>query len=199
MKKILLFLLVTVGASVVLSSCSQMSTITVAKRHFKNGYYIDYGSNLKKTDVIQSDAPAKDQPVLASTQKPAVYKASIKAAFPRKELVNRESLPNRDNAIATSELKQNNRATKNRSATLASNVAAVAKTLVEHPKEIKNSIAEKKITARHSNGNLIWTIIAILVILILLDILTGGWLGGLLYLLLVIVLILLLLRLLGIV
>ena len=200
MKKLLSFILLAIGTSILISSCSQLPTLTIEKRHFNNGYYIDYGSTIKKTDANQSVKEDKaEQPVLASVQQPSPDKASIKAALSKNGLENmEETFAGNDKSVANN-IKETNTTSTKRPLGFVSKMASSAKTLVNNPRDIKNLISEKKISARHDNGSLVWTIIAILIILILLDILTGGWLGALLWLVIVIVLIILLLRLLGII
>jgi Flp pilus assembly protein TadB len=188
-KNLFKFAFTFVIASILLSSCS------ITKRHYTNGYYVSHSSG-KQT------AAKAQEPVAQKKVKPSLHTLQNTAD---------------DNNVG-SDLKQTS-VPENGSVT-ASNKQTVTKTTTpavknnstKHPlfstvmtpvRKKDTSVSTKKIVADSLAGDalsLFWIIILILLILWLVAILSGGWgLGGFVYILLVVALILLILWLLRIV
>jgi hypothetical protein len=199
MKKLLTFCSICITASMLFSSCA--SNFSIMKRHYTNGYYVDYTGNNKtitsKTEdkVAQPATETKvnepqysekqDQvsasPVSSNNDKTPSLLANEKKALSKinSHLANKQVLANKPGAVEGS---------------FAENNKAVS----ESPKVVTG-------VADHDDGaraalSLFWLIIVIILILWLIGILAGGFgLGGLINLLLVVALILLILWLLRIV
>ena len=195
MKKIIYPLVLFIVAGMLLASCStQLSTVSIKKRHYRNGYYVDIANSKKNNESVkeQQSIDAKlivneitSDKTIAETTIPAT---SIETAPAQK---NEKTIPKDLTA-----------------STVKHTPTQTGKIKLKHitsSEELKN-IAERTQylsdanNGNNNNGGLIWTIIVILLVLWLLALLTGGWgLGGLIYLLLVIALILLILKLLGVI
>jgi uncharacterized membrane protein YqaE (UPF0057 family) len=63
MKKILQQLIVLVASAALLSSCSNISKLSLTKRHYRSGYYVDFGSS-KHTAPVTSIPVQSKMPVL---------------------------------------------------------------------------------------------------------------------------------------
>jgi len=64
MKKLFLFSVISCGASLLLSSCSRLENVSVSKRHYRSGYYVDMSSHKQdvsatKTHVRITTVPSK--------------------------------------------------------------------------------------------------------------------------------------------
>ena len=66
MKKLSAFIIIGFCALFLLSSCSRLSNITVSKRHYRSGFYVDLGSH--KPVVAQREA---SEPIVSLTARPA--------------------------------------------------------------------------------------------------------------------------------
>lgn len=198
MKKIAYSLFLFAGAAMLLASCStQLSNVSVTKRHYRSGYYVDMGNAKHKTEVASQKTivPAiETAPVLQVKEENNVSKSTpvitSVATNPIASKKNKQDIP--------------------KELTASSHKHSASGSLMQLPvpntvKELKNIQVISKVLAsenkRNNDGNhsLIWTIIVILLVLWLVSILLDYSFGGLIYLLLVIALVLILLRLLGIV
>lgn len=194
MKKITRSLFLLAAASLFLASCSQLANMTITKRHFNSGYYVDMGNAKHKTEAIaqQTKAPAAEITPVAQTAN------TNKTAEPVKTPAT---------AVATAAPGKKKDISRGLMASALKHDASgnVKPTLVPNTlQELKSMKALSKRIALESKGNnnnhsLLWTIIVIILIIWLVSYLMGGWgLGGLLNLLLLIALILIILALLGV-
>jgi hypothetical protein len=196
MKKIItsVFTLTLIG--LMFTSCRHYSDLSIAKRHYRSGYYVEYNSG-KKADPTTQQAKAN----------PEKSKSEVKTSIPA---------TTNPNSTSDNQVNLNDKASSS-SFTLAKKLRH-AQALITTPDihsiqpEQNKSIPESKILplenkkiflqeARHhgeggGGHSLLWWIIVLLIVICLLDLLAGGFLGGLLYLLLVIAVVLLILRLL---
>ena len=178
------------------SSCKQLSDLSVTKRHYREGYYIDYRSDKtenrayrasgdynKNSDkeqflMVDGDSPVKPSSMHGHEQLTSLPKAArtIKKA-----------------PVISSRLPENKTLTHLPDRSLQKEILpADTKVPVVKVEKIKADDGGR-------SGYLIWTLILILLVLWLLSLLTGGWgLGGLIYIFLVVALVLLLLRLLSV-
>lgn len=199
MKKITNLIVMLTGAIILLSSCGHLSNITVEKRHFNKGYYVDFGSSKSKAGV--ADAPKeKKQEVteLASIEQSASESTSMESVLDKNgldQLKNKTSQNSKSVAAShkTTTVKTEDKASE----LLVLNKASTKISHVKSDKVLKHTVVKSQ-GHKGDNNKLVWTIIIILLILLI----AGAFvpfLGGLIWLLLVIVLILLLLKLLGII
>jgi hypothetical protein len=194
MKKTIYSLSFFIVVGILLSSCStQLSTLSITKRHYRNGYHIDFAQAKRKAEsdthrAKSTLAPlAKEVALRESKEKTIQTITVVESTTSSMEDVKSES-----KEITASTTKPH--FVKIRSVKPSLSVEEV-KTILDRNEKVKAVNLNKG----GGNSNLVWTIIAILLILILLSLLTGGWLGGLLYLVLVVLVVLLLLKLLGII
>lgn len=173
-------------AGILLSSCS------ITKRHYTNGYYVSHHSGK------QVEAKTQEQTAQQKT-KPSLY--TIQNATEESNLdYNNKQSPIAENGAVTASNRQV--ASKPQFVQNIKHHANYIATAI--PVQTKPALSHtKKIAAETVAGDvlsLFWIVILILVILWLVALLTGGWgLGGFIYLLLVIALILLILWLLRII
>lgn len=197
MKKIIYALFLVLTAAMVLSSCSsQLSTVSIEKRHYNKGYFVQMNKKYRSESVSGDIKTSVAEPV-RSTQ--VTSEDAISEAIPAEETPATGTIAAGENKQAIS---------KNLSASVAKSPAPgnlkrsftpnTLKELKEMKAASKRIISESK--GNNNNNGLIWTIIVILLLLWLLSLLTGGWgLGGLLYLFLVVAIVLIILKLLGII
>jgi len=200
MKKLLYSFFIFAGMAMIFSSCStQLPTVSIAKRHYKNGYYVSVNNNKHTSDATSEVTknviaePASVAPVTSTAN-------NVSETSPVEENTS-------GNTFTAPKNKQNISKELTASAVKHAAPGNLKRTITPNTvKELKNIQAASKLMVsenkNHSNNNnsLIWTIIVILLLLWLLSVLMGGWgLGGILHLLLVIALILLILHLLGII
>ena len=198
MKKIFSSAILFVTACLVFTSCAeQLSNLSVIKRHYKNGYYVNFNNNNSENN---------SKPVISQTEeiKSALEKNNTYASVSKKEDVKEITLENkaevfdRESPISAG-ASIADRKFGNATQSIAPTKAAPDKKLTRIPAKIKNIVSENKDQhkRRGGAGGLLWLIIVILLVLFLLGLLSGGF-GGLIYLILVIALVLLLLKILGI-
>lgn len=200
MKKLFHFIVFFVVTSIFFSACNQGVSLT--KRHYRNGYNLEVSGKTSKAKTIEIETfenTSLEQPEYASIQssdenyiqpKPLSFinNGSENTVTPDKE-------GNSENNKGTIQV---NKTPSKPISKIVSSVKRIAKT----PFSLKHVISENKTSVRNQDdtrggGGLIWTIIAVLLVLWLLSLLTGGWgLGGLLYLFLIVALVLILFRLL---
>lgn len=203
MKNLFLSIIALVVTSIFFSSCNQ--GISLTKRHYRNGYNLEVSGKPGKTKTIEIETfenPLHEQPEYASTQ------SSVENYIQAKPFsfvddssgntVKSDKEKNSGNNKGTIHVNKNPSKQKSK---MVSSVKRIANNIFS----LKHEISENKKSVRNSDeprggGGLIWTIIAVLLVLWLLSLLTGGWgLGGLLYLFLIVALVLILFRLLRII
>ena len=70
MKKLYLLIIITSGASFLLSSCSRLGNLSVTKRHYRSGFYVDLGSRKPNASLLQVSKAVT--PIPAIPAKPCV-------------------------------------------------------------------------------------------------------------------------------
>jgi hypothetical protein len=196
MKNLIKYLSVSIVASVLLSSCG--SNFSITKRHYNNGYYIDYTRNNKAVPN------AEEKTAQVKTQTPSISEQAPVEG-------------NTTNQIQPQSNKQNNALGifSNSKKEAKANLQTVTKTLPINKVGFAGSNAAKDKQASFEAPNVIansadrddgralsflWLVIVIILIIWLIAIIAGGFgLGGLINLLLLIALILLILWLLRII
>jgi|SRR6185312_357138 len=100
MKKIITHLTLFTLAVVILSSCSNSHGISIAKRHYRSGYYVDFGSRSHTNTAVASAAKApvsvkhKITPVeMVNTESFVTMKAPV-VAFENPAMASRIAVPN---------------------------------------------------------------------------------------------------------
>lgn len=180
MKKISVFILL-VSISVLITSCMEHKFLSVSKRHYRNGYYLDLSSNRSVHDA-STVGSGKKSTVSGTDQNTLVSEPEL--TEPTKEdpeiIVYQPQLKEERSSIsAPSPMKLFERT----NCVFSKRHNALCGMLKDH----------------EDSGYILWTIISILIVLWLISLLTGGWgLGGLIYIFLVVALVLLLLRLLSV-
>ena len=186
MKKSITYLLLSI---IFLSSCSQMSTLSVEKRHYRSGFYVDYNKKIKKEAASAVDV-----------NEPAVEKISALIAKSDGDdiaivpVINKNEITNA--GLPTTEKKNKIKIFQNNF--FSEQLIKIKKPLTTTRQVIS---AVKKINHHNDDGlSWFWSVIVLIVIIWLIAYLTGGWgLGGLINLLLVVALIFLILWLLKLV
>jgi hypothetical protein len=190
--------------ALILSSCGSQSGISLTKRHYRNGYHVELGKGklpqtakveVKSDEVIDIEQSTEAEQLINDKVTPG--SASL-ATEPEKQVIlaNNETAAinhKQDAAVGESEAKPATGKNK-----LFSEGTGSIKKVIKNS-GIKEMIKSNSNTASASEdgGGLLWTIIAILLVLWLIGLLTGTTLGGLIYILLVVALVLVLIRLLG--
>ena len=178
------------------TSCSRFSTISVAKRHYRNGYYVEaFAQNpVKKQETKPSTMPTlstnKNQSNTTSQNSISLGKGSKTITEVRNDIVNQVNNKKSDKrllfhpAIPSSEFSLLNKV-----------VEPVGNTLLK--KEIIKLRHRDDGERHHALGGFLWFLIVFLLILFLLNFILSLNLGGLVYIILVVAVILLLFRLIG--
>ena len=193
MKKLLATLTPCIIICLLISSCS--SNVSIVKRHYRGGYYVNY---VKKTPAATPVANAKTTPrqrvVVTALPSPQIQ-ADNKESFN----LNTTPVPVSTTAVSENSYHKNVKSIAKQLTAPLTNIAKAPAT------EVKQSLSEGIDGSAGHDGDaagaalsLLWIIIVIILIVWLVGILAGGWAGGLLDLLLVIALILLILWLLRI-
>ncbi|HTB07402.1 MAG TPA: YqaE/Pmp3 family membrane protein [Bacteroidia bacterium] len=80
MKKIFQQLLVLTASTVLLSSCANISKLSLTKRHYRSGYFVDFGSSKHITPITVIHRKPQNEtltPVTAKSAQPVVTTAAI--------------------------------------------------------------------------------------------------------------------------
>lgn len=188
MKKIHISLILFVFAGILFSSCSNSSRIAITKRHYRSGYYVDFGAKKPVQTVSKISPVNRHKTAQAITAKPVNQVAMN---------VTTEVTPAILQNSQTSTKLQTGNAKIIHSATADNDIAPTNGNNVNESPTLAN-----KQTVLESSGDgdrgaerdalsLLWIVIVVILILWLIGIIAGGFgLGGLINLLLVIALIL---------
>ncbi len=193
MKKSALSVCVFAVVGILLSSCSRFSDVSVLKRHYRNGYYVETCTNKKFVQKETAKLPELNKQIATAPvdkdnqQKPSELR---NVAPMDKNIAVAARIENKENQVRKTET------------ILRSFNAPVKGTKASS--EISNE--SKLVILNHSYdggehhsalGGLLWLIIVVLLILFLLNFILALNLGSLVYIILVVALILLLFRLIG--
>lgn len=192
MRKLSLFYISFIAGSLLLISCSQISTFSVTKRHYRDGYYIDINSGKQaehiSQQVLKQNRMDNRRIVIAENKPENKSYTSAGATIINKKDGNGGKIANRGKVVTHMHpIRQGMNAPM---------------TSVYKDAAIQKMVSNKKTSSQDnidSPGYWLWTIIVLLFLVWLLSLLTGGWgLGGLIYIFLVVALILLIFRLLSV-
>ncbi len=192
MKKLLAPFALFTLALLLLSSCSNLTKISLTKRHYRSGYFVDFGGRRTVPAMAKLPAGNKHQnlsPVITKTE------GSLAINTPA---VNSEKPVISQNKILE-------KPPVNLIHSFTKQLLAEPFTIAENPLvQNKQTFSEENFSGGGpvaSDGlSLLWIVIVILLILWLVGLLAGGWgLGGLINILLIIALVLLILWLLHLV
>ncbi len=190
MKKLIKSIILFVTASILLSSCS--SKLSLTKRHYRKGYYVNNSHKPTTTKIKGDDRNANTKPIITElAMQESIYMEPISD---NKILQSSTS----NNYSGNNELKKQtisyHKITKTETETYVNKQNIIIRNVKQLNKTVKNS---------RSDGDglsLFWVVILVILILWLLGFLAGGFgLGGLINLLLVVALILLILWLLRVI
>ncbi len=192
MKKLSISIFIAALTGLLFSSCSHFSDVSMTKRHYRNGYYIETyasGKPVQKQEVKQEEARSKE------TDLPELKPNT---------LVNNEATLTKG---VENTMNQDGQIKKNRTAiyTMSHPTLNNSNLNADPDKELTVTQKGNKITRlehryegdHHGIGGILWFLIVLLLILFLLNFILSFNLGGLVYIILVIALILLLFRLIG--
>ena len=199
MKKFVYSLFLVITAAMVLASCStQLSTVSIEKRHYNKGYFVQMGKKYKSESASRDIKTSVAEPV-RSTQ--VTSENNVSETVPVSETPVTGTIAVAKNKQAVSKNLTASAAKHSAPSNLKRNFTPnTLKELKELKAASKRMVFESKSHDNNNNRGLLWTIIVILLILWLISFLSGGWgLGGILHLLLVIALVLLILMLLGVI
>lgn len=195
MKRSALSVYVFTVVGILLSSCSRFSDVSILKRHYRSGYYVEtvaISKPVKQGETkLEETQPAQQQtaitPVYQSNQQKQSEFRSLKHNV--KGIISAEKIENSENRF------------KNTGTVFRSLDTPVKGTVaIRRISHESNSTALKHSNdggEHHGLGGLLWLIIVVLLILFLLNFLLALDLGSLVYIILVVALILLLFRLIG--
>ena len=195
MKKLITYLSICLIAGILFSSCK--SNMSIAKRHYNKGYYVDINSNKHAVTTVKEE----EKTVLSNTGKPMSFQQDKVAQNSVSMRADQYSVTEKNITLASNEKTQRNAISKeNTKQTIKSKI----KSITNPAAKIKNSLfgTDKSSTCSVNDDGLsvFWVVILILLILWAVGLLAGGFgLGGLINVLLVIALILLILWLLRVV
>lgn len=202
MKNLFILTIVIAGSSILFSSCNQTTGISLTKRHYRNGYNLEVSGKPSKTTKkeVQSRDVATIENVISDDQPEFASAESSGENYIKHEPTSFNKYINGSSQTEVTTKRQ----TDIKPNSKPSRFLAAAKSAVKAPFAIRRIAAENKAInlddSARRGGGLIWTIIAVLLILWLISLLTGGWgLGGLIHILLVVALVLILLRLIGVI
>ena len=175
MKKLFTSLLLAASACVLFSSCGNMS---LAKRHYSNGYYVDFGNNKTKAETKESEKTAQNVSVPAT--EPTINNELSAKTKTETAQVNTD---NNKNDIQSAGKKLSDENPK----------VNTIKSFLKNIFQLKKALNKRSDSGGHS---FLWKLVVFLLVLWLVLYLIGG-LGDIIYLLLVVALILFILWLLG--
>lgn len=187
MKNLIKFSAILVTASVFFSSCE--SNLSLTKRHYTSGYYVDYNKNTKGVNPRTADQPLANAPNVIATDpiKQNVQSgnpmSSIKEKVPVIIAKAKELLPKVNLHPMTTKNAAGSLITINSKAKEANPIMAESPTMA-------NQISDRD-RGEGAALSLLWLVVVIILILWLIGLLAGGFgLGGFINLLLLIALIL---------
>lgn len=197
MKKLSAQILVFSITGLLFASCSHFSTVSIAKRHYRSGYYVEsYASNnsirREETKAPESAMTAVNgnQPNII-TSRPVSSGSESTALTEKMENIDGQITKIRSSAhpinhpaILISDFNTSNKAVESNGRTFQKNEIVALKRRYDGE-------------GRHGLGGILWFLVVLLLILFLLNFILTLNLGGLVYIILVIALILLLFRLIG--
>ncbi len=192
MKKLITYGALCTIAAILFSSC--MSNLSITKRHYTGGYYVDYSKGTQAGTITA----AREE----KTSQPKVSIPSTPEQVPATNTITVEPIKTTANVIQQSNKRMQAKIRVQKSAMNESNQKTNALESVIIPN--KPVLDEAPASVSDDSGaralSLLWLVIVIILILWLIGILAGGFgLGGLINLLLLIALILLILWLLRVV
>ncbi len=186
--------------SIVLFSCGKQSGISLTKRHYRNGYNIEISGNENETKTYSRNMEKKEKPEYAGLKNGEQQQFEVKHSSTMYEKVDLS-----ENSSAKGRIIKKVDENKRVYASIKGGQKIPTVSTMHRPSlRATHLLLDNKVTTSsdegHYYGGLIWTIIAVLLVLWLLSLLTGGWgLGGFLYIFLVVALVLIALRLLSII
>lgn len=193
MKKLATSTLLVTALSILFFSCSREAGISLTKRHYRSGYYVERNHSMpvqaKSVESKLSSDKKDAQSITAVPQTPRHEDAKPVITKMSDKITDKTETPKR--------LVRSIKATSDE----VYNRFSTDKKTVTKPVENKYMFTDNSemLRSSSSHGSLLWIIIILLVVLWVVSYSSGGWgLGGLLYLLLVIAVVLLILRLLGV-
>lgn len=195
MKKLITFSAVCFIASILFSSCS--SNLSIAKRHFNNGYYIAYSNGKQAVHTPKEEEKA----VRTKTREP-LY--SVQNKIEQNTIVgysDQNALTGKNDIVASNEKVKKHKSISQR--TIKQALKPKIKFFEEPTPQITNTLFEankvRSDSSDHEGLSLFWVVILIILVLWALGFWGFGLVSGLINLLLLIALILLILWLLRIV
>lgn len=187
MKNLLTSVLLVICGSVLFTSCNQ--GISLTKRHYRNGYHVEYSSKKPTINPKENNSSAVESVITASQESAKIAEST--------EIITGNEI--RDDQMAASSNEKNDQVvqkpvdqTVDFKGALSNNfndggTKSSTKTVLKDNFQALNNLKNSGEDAR----SLFWLVITIIIILWLIAFLTGGWgLGGVIHLLLLIALIL---------
>ncbi len=187
MKKLITFSAICIITSILFSSCS--SNLSIAKRHFNNGYYIAYSKNKQAVRTPQEEVREPFYSAQNKTKQNTIGEYADQSPIIGNNDIVASNEKTRHKAISERNVKQ---AIKHKFKTIESPDVQIKSTLFEI-KKINNDSSDR------DGLSLFWVVILIILVLWALGFWGFGLVSGLINLLLLIALILLILWLLRIV
>lgn len=197
MKKLVTYLSLFICASFLFISCGRNYSVSFTKRHYRNGYYVNFSnekSSLKERKIFLVQ---KENADLTINEKSESFSNNESLAennsTPNSKTENSEINTNKQNK---NKISLSDKLNKN---STTSNTSVYKKSKILLKNELRNKITNiKNFDDTNDSQNIIIAVIVILLLLWLLAMLNHGWgIGGLYHLLLLVILILLILWLLG--
>jgi len=191
MKKLLAPFALFTLAVVLLSSCGNLTKLSLTKRHYRSGYFVDFAKKRAIPTVTKSPAGTRHQNLTLVTAKTETSLArnnptanSEKLVIPQKQIQEKSHF-----TISSTSTKQ----------LLAEPMGIAESPMVQNKQAFSEENDSGGGSAASAGLSLLWIVIVIVLVLWLIGLLAGGWgLGGLINILLIVALILLILWLLRI-
>lgn len=190
MKNLLISVLLVICGSILFTSCNQ--GISLTKRHYRNGYHVEYASKKPTIKPKEDNSSAVESAVVASQE--SVEDAGNQQISIRNEI--------RDDQKKISSNKKNDPLIQKPVDQTVDFKGALSNNFTKEGKKSSTKIVLKDNFQTLNNlknsgedaRSLFWLVITIIILLWLIAFLTGGWgLGGVIHLLLLVALILLIL------
>jgi hypothetical protein len=186
MKNLIKFSAILLTASAFFSSCS--SNLSITKRHYTSGFYVDYSKGNKTITPGKVNIPVPAAPIIAAQEPVIVNSPVASSGEPVKTtsvvtLSNIKKMQPKINALPIA------KQTKANGFGFVVNPATEANPIVSESPKMNTAVSDDG--GEHAALSLLWLVIVIILILWLIGLLAGGFgFGALINLLLLIALIL---------
>jgi hypothetical protein len=188
-KRIVLF----IGTSALIFSCSRDSSLSFTKRHYRNGYYVEYADKKSTLKLKAHETALTEEPTLTSQK-------TIGPKVERNLIIKDGNTNESKGGIVSKNKSTSTKGINLKLVTERPSLLLPATHSKTNTPIYKFHVKGVQDTTNEDVRSFFWTVILVILVLWLIAVLTGGWgLGGLVHLFLVVALILFILWLLRII